>query len=137
MIVPQSKNHGQEDTVKNPRTDAYITPAEHQNNTKHAKQIGHHIQALNAIAILDGGEIDAKLTQQNAMTIFVSMEETVFKEYTHSAIVQMAGKEIDVKHPLNTATITHAVLTVNVNPRLQDLYVIVLADGKATDATKI
>ena len=123
--------------MKNLLMDVYIVHAEHLNNTKHAKQIGHRIRALNAIAILDGGEIDAKLTQQNAMIISVSMEEIVFKAYTHSVIVPMAGKEIDAKPPSNIVMIIHVAPTVNVNPLLQGLYVSVLMDGKATDATKI
>lgn len=60
VIVPPLKNHGQEDIVNYPLTDVYMDHAVLLNNTKHAKQTGHHIQVLNVIVTQDGGETDAK-----------------------------------------------------------------------------
>ena len=61
------KTMGQEDIVNYQQMDVYTGHVVHPNNIKHAKQIGHHTQALNAIVIQGGGEIDARLTQTNAM----------------------------------------------------------------------
>ena len=137
VIVQLLKNHGQEDIVNYQQMDVYTGHVVRPNNIKHVKQIGHHTQALNVIVIQDGGEIDARLTQPNAMMPYAWMEEAVYKVYMLSAIAQKDGKEADAKGPLNIVVKCLVGQMDNANPHLRGLNATVLKVGEDKDATKI